>query len=810
MKNRLYFSFVLLMLSFFSSAQDFLPFASSNYAGITGVQLQPASIADSRYKFDLALSSTSISVYNNFFGIDPYVLTHPTAVGSGSFNQYVTRNFDGAPKKGIFSVKQDFFSFMITLSDKDAIAFTPSVRGIANFDNITDNLAQLIDSSLILHSLWNKTLNNDNFSVQANTWVEYGFTYARVILDKEKHFLKAGITAKITQGIGSAYVFGKDLSYKLTNNDTLSLYNSKVSYGLSDNITDELDNIKYKFDANPSISFDLGVVYEYRPDWMEYKYDMDGKTNIWAKDEDKYLFRIGFSITDLGNVRFRRNPLSNDFDANASDLPIGNWDIGTIADADSIINHYFDQTGLGSKYNMNLPTVLSMQADVRVAKGFYINVTPYLALKQGNKDVNKVHYISALNVVPRFDRARFGISFPVQYNAYKQWNMGLGLRIGALWIGSNDLFSTFVSDKNRYGTSLSAVIKVPILYHQPGDRDNDKVSDKRDKCPKVPGTWEMRGCPDTDLDGITDELDHCPNMAGPKETSGCPDKDGDGILDKDDQCPDVKGLALFNGCPDSDGDSIIDQNDACPFNAGLINMNGCPDQDADGIADTDDNCPTVAGTRENKGCPYLDGDGDGITDDSDNCPGVKGPMENQGCPYQDTDNDSIPDKDDECPSMAGLAIFKGCPDTDNDGISDKTDLCPTLPGVAQNNGCPEIKKEEKEILKRAFNNLEFETGKAIIRKSSYNSLGELAEVLKKRSEFKLLLSGHTDNAGSPESNLVLSKNRTQSVKNYLVQNGIDPDRIKTEWFGQAKPIASNSTPEGRQQNRRVEMNIIFE
>jgi outer membrane protein OmpA-like peptidoglycan-associated protein len=239
-------------------------------------------------------------------------------------------------------------------------------------------------------------------------------------------------------------------------------------------------------------------------------------------------------------------------------------------------------------------------------------------------------------------------------------------------------------------------------------------------------------------------------------------------------------------------------------------MNGCPDQDDDGIADNEDNCPTVAGTRENKGCPYVDSDGDGITDDVDNCPGVKGPIENHGCPYLDTDNDSIPDKDDDCPSIAGKAVFRGCPDTDGDGISDKYDLCPTIPGVMQNNGCPEIKKEEQEILKKAFNNLEFETGKSIIRASSLSSLDELATVLMKRSEFKLSLAGHTDNVGKPESNLTLSKNRTLAVKNYLIKKGIEPERIKTEWFGQTKPIAPNETPEGRQQNRRVEMNIVFE
>jgi outer membrane protein OmpA-like peptidoglycan-associated protein len=106
--------------------------------------------------------------------------------------------------------------------------------------------------------------------------------------------------------------------------------------------------------------------------------------------------------------------------------------------------------------------------------------------------------------------------------------------------------------------------------------------------------------------------------------------------------------------------------------------------------------------------------------------------------------------------------------------------------------------------------LEFESGKSVIKQASLASLNNLADLMKKRTEFKLLLAGHTDNVGKPEANLTLSKNRTLAIKNYLVTKGIAAGRIKTEWFGQNMPVASNATPEGRQKNRRVEMSIIFE
>ncbi|NVO18798.1 MAG: OmpA family protein [Bacteroidetes bacterium] len=809
----------LLTISYLNiSAQEFLPFYTSNYAGVTGIHQQPASIADSRYKFDISLSATSVGFYNNYMGIDPYVIWHPQLMkdlGNWEDLSYMKKNYNGKDKTGMFSLQQDLFSFMFTLSDKDAIAFTPSVRTILNFDNVSEEIATLADHGLDYPSLWGLKLKNTNFSLQANSWIDYGVTYARVIKGEGKHFMKAGATVRLSQGIISTYTFIKDLSYEFNQNtsDTLSIFKTDISYGASDNIYQVEDGkYNYRFLAYPSMTFDFGFVYEYRPHWMDFKYDMDGKTNLWRKDKEKYLFKLGVSITDIGSVHYRRNKMSRDFKADINNWYIGDLGFSSIQNFDSTLNKVFKDNfyDVPAKYNMNLPTAISVQADVNIWKGFYFNFSPYIALNRGSKDVNKVHYYSSWNMIPRYDSKWFGVSIPFQYTGLKQMNIGMGLRLGPIWIGSNDIISYLTTKNYRYGANVSAALKIPVMYGKPHDRDGDKVSNRKDHCPDVPGIWAMRGCPDTDLDGVPDASDRCPTVPGLKELAGCPDKDGDGITDDVDQCPDVKGLAAFNGCPDSDGDSIIDSKDDCPYNAGRPILKGCPDQDGDGIADKDDNCPTLPGTVENKGCPYIDSDGDGVKDSEDHCPSVKGPVENFGCPYNDTDNDGIPDKDDECPSMAGTAAFRGCPDTDGDGISDKYDQCPTIPGIPQNNGCPEIKKEEQEVINKAFDNLEFETGKAVIKTSSFISLDELAALLKRKPEFKLLVAGHTDNVGKPETNMLLSKNRTMAVQKYLLGKGIEAGRIRTEWYGSTKPIADNSTPEGRQHNRRVEMSIVFE
>ncbi|MEX2596626.1 MAG: OmpA family protein [Salibacteraceae bacterium] len=226
--------------------------------------------------------------------------------------------------------------------------------------------------------------------------------------------------------------------------------------------------------------------------------------------------------------------------------------------------------------------------------------------------------------------------------------------------------------------------------------------------------------------------------------------------------------------------------------------------------DSEDDCPELAGPIESKGCP--DTDGDGLTDNVDNCPETPGPIDNKGCPFGDRDGDGVIDKDDSCPDTPGPEENAGCPysDLDGDGVYDKDDRCPQTPGIAENEGCPEIKEEEQEVLNTAFSNLEFEVGKDVIKQNSYESLDRLAELLVKKSDWKLEIRGHTDDVGSDAANMTLSEKRSKSVGKYLESKGVGTERLIVKWFGETQPTADNSTPEGRAQNRRVEMEVIFD
>jgi OmpA-OmpF porin, OOP family len=242
------------------------------------------------------------------------------------------------------------------------------------------------------------------------------------------------------------------------------------------------------------------------------------------------------------------------------------------------------------------------------------------------------------------------------------------------------------------------------------------------------------------------------------------------------------------------------------------------DSDGDGIPDKVDKCPTEPedkdGFEDQDGCPDPDNDRDGILDKVDKCPNEpedKDGFEDQdGCPDPDNDRDGILDADDKCPNEAGPKENDGCPDKDRDGdgVVDRLDKCPDQPGPADNNGCPKQKlivvtKEKIELKQKVH----FATDKSTIYPDSFAMLTEVAEVLKAHPEMHVRVEGHTDSRGTIKHNMKLSQARAESVRAFLIGQGVDPTHVEARGFGPSQPIDDNRTAKGREANRRTEFII---
>jgi OOP family OmpA-OmpF porin len=209
----------------------------------------------------------------------------------------------------------------------------------------------------------------------------------------------------------------------------------------------------------------------------------------------------------------------------------------------------------------------------------------------------------------------------------------------------------------------------------------------------------------------------------------------------------------------------------------------------------------------------LDSDGDGVADAVDQCPGTQAgvKVDAKGCPL-DTDGDGVADHMDQCPgTRAGVAVdAKGCPlDSDGDGVIDADDKCPgTSAGMPVDaSGCPRATKSAKVTAAGTwlYEDIRFANGKAELTASSTPVLQEIAAALKASPQLKAEIQGHTDSKGSLSLNERLSQQRADAVRNYLIDQGITPERLSAKGYGPHKPIASNDNAEGRAQNRRVEL-----
>ncbi len=288
----------------------------------------------------------------------------------------------------------------------------------------------------------------------------------------------------------------------------------------------------------------------------------------------------------------------------------------------------------------------------------------------------------------------------------------------------------------------------------------------------------------------------------------------------------LSALLGHHGPGDRDHDGVADDLDACPGTpAGdVVGLNGCTlpkDADHDGVVDSADRCPdTPAGDKvDASGCSLpKDADRDGVSDAADQCPDSPAgdAVDPRGCSLpKDGDHDGVLDAADRCPNTPKGAFVNvdGCTiptDSDGDGVTDDKDQCPATPGGddVDAKGCTWVSIFKPGTTALVLEGVNFETGKAVLLPSSRETLDRVVDALIGNPDVQIEVAGYTDSRGTVASNLKLSQARSDAVRQYLVEHGVEAGQLVAKGYGQDNPVAPNTTAAGRAKNRRVELHKL--
>lgn len=476
---------LLTLVGFRASAQNFFGISTSNAAGTHGLYLNPASIADSRHKFYFNLGAATLHVDNNYARWNaPFSVlraatgnvpsTWKNGDGSVNFQPYNFREIlDGKPKSGTIWTEFRGPSAMLSLGNSTAIAVTTRLRAAGQVNGANQEFISLLRQGFNETTLWNVTNVDNRFNVNANIYGEIGGSLAQVLTPlNAAHFVKVGVTAKYISGFYSGHFINRGLNYRVApdpqnpNRGILLVEKLDAEFGYSTQTPLDGGFTIGKFLGSKTPGhgwgFDAGLVYEYRP-WID-EYTQGG----YDREEDKYRFRLGVALLDLGRVYYSDPTNVRGYTVLRTNKRFSEADFREVSGSDELVSVLEQKLDLTpseakTKFSVGLPTALSLNLDWRLGNEFYVNVAYLKDLHAANAIA--VRQPSVLAITPRLQaEGILELSVPLVF-INGAFAPGLALRVGPVFAGTDNFLGVFGSLKTLkpQGTDVYAGLAIPIL-----------------------------------------------------------------------------------------------------------------------------------------------------------------------------------------------------------------------------------------------------------------------------------------------------------------------------------------------------------
>jgi hypothetical protein len=436
---------VFLSLAIVIKAQEMWGITTSNYAGSTGVLVNPTSIISTKLYMDINIATVDVFFENNY----GYIHSHDYSLFKflKPNPQFPTYGPDDMPfdhytgKNNKFVYNSEFFqgpSMMIAVG-RHAFAFHTGARALTSANSLPYEIANFGYYGLDYAEQHNINYFSKNFGSSSLVTGEVGLTYAYSFRKNFMEDWSAGITVKRLFSVAGGYLQANDLNYIVVNDTTMNIKNLNAEVGYS--IPLDYDNNDFP-DNGPLIKgggfgFDLGVTFQNKV----LSFQKKRITKLCRQKYIDYTYRVGVSILDVGYVNFKKNAQVHSFiDVSKYWVNFDTMNFYNINELGRTLSEVFygdpNTSLVDNKIKVFLPTAFSIQVDYRIYKNWYAGAVFIQPLKIGKSFIRRPAQIA---LIPRYESAQFEFSVPVSLYDYKYPRVGASARYHFFTVGTDDI-----------------------------------------------------------------------------------------------------------------------------------------------------------------------------------------------------------------------------------------------------------------------------------------------------------------------------------------------------------------------------------
>lgn len=480
MKTRINLLIATLCAAISATAQERLGLANGNYAGTTGMPLNPSSMVDSKAWLDINLVGVDAFAWNNFVYLskDNFYFFRDVPSGNIPNPQY---RINGKEKHGAVNLRIDGPSFTLS-HGKNAYGFHTAARTFVSAEDLLEPSAVYIYEGLDYDPQEGISYNQQNMGVFATAWAEIGLSYGRIVYQKGKDMINVGGTLKYLMGIGHMSAYLDELNHTVVNDQDWNVSNLTGQYAITEP----------GFANGHGFGVDLGVTYKRMLEDVDDYAPHTAQSDCGTID---YKYRIGVSLLDLGGIGFNQNSLIRTFSNSTTTWEnYPDAEVNSISDIDALIASQFASDAgsmrTGTRYSASIPSAVSVQFDYNLGKNFYANATWVQGFKIGKRTTGIRR--SVIGITPRYEIKWFEASLPISLYDYRSPQVGLAFRFYNITIGSDNILPFFVP-MNVYSGNIYASLKI-TLFKNPACGKKSRGS-KRGKNGKYKSRGSAVDCP---------------------------------------------------------------------------------------------------------------------------------------------------------------------------------------------------------------------------------------------------------------------------------------------------------------------------